>query len=137
MKRSPALLVCATILVGAGLTACSSDSNEGMVGGPSVCDDATITKAVQSALDADGEGMKVFALDGLTCADGWAVAMPTIGTEEANAITVTDVFQAEGQFWIPKDRAAVCGTQDMNDPSKYPSDAQIPESLYDEGCNTN
>lgn len=127
-------LIAATALI--SLSACSSDS-EPSVGGMTTCDDATITAALEEALAAEGQGNQLFSLDGLECGDGWAVAFPTVGPEESNAITITTIFEAEGQFWIQKNPADVCGTIDMNDPSAYPSDALIPESLYQAGCQTN
>lgn len=133
IATSTALLT-ATALI--SLSACSSDSEES-VGGMTTCDDATITATLEEALAAEGAGNQLFSLDGLECGDGWAVAFPTVGPEESNAITITTIFEAEGQFWIQKNPADVCGTIDMNDPAAYPSDALIPESLYQAGCQTN
>jgi hypothetical protein len=65
------------------------------------------------------------------------VLFPTIGTTEDDAVTVTAVLEAEGQFWIVKDRADVCGTPDANDPTKVPADAQVPAAIYQPACNTN
>ena len=62
------------------------------------------------------------------CADGWAVAFPDSGSGEM-AVQVTVVLEAEGQFWIPKDRAKVCG--------KSAADSEVPKSLYRDGCQTN
>jgi hypothetical protein len=128
------IAISATALL--ALSACSSDSEES-VGGMTTCDEATISKAVEDVLAAEAQGEKLFSLDGLECGDGWAVAFPTVGVDEENAITITSVFEAEGQFWVPKDRTAVCGTYDMDNPEAYPSDALIPESLYLAGCQTN
>ena len=133
IATSTALLT-ATALI--SLSACSSDSEES-VGGMTTCDDATISTTIEEALAAEGQGNQLFSLDGLECGDGWAVAFPTVGPEESNAITITTIFEAEGQFWIQKNPADVCGTIDMNDPAAYPSDALIPESLYQAGCQTN
>ena len=133
IATSTALLT-ATALI--SLSACSSDSEES-VGGMTTCDDATISATIEEALAAEGQGNQLFSLDGLECGDGWAVAFPTVGPEESNAITITTIFEAEGQFWIQKNPADVCGTIDMNDPAAYPSDALIPESLYQAGCQTN
>ena len=133
IATSTALLT-ATALI--SLSACSSDSEES-VGGMTTCDDATISATIEESLAAEGQGNQLFSLDGLECGDGWAVAFPTVGPEESNAITITTIFEAEGQFWIQKNPADVCGTIDMNDPAAYPSDALIPESLYQAGCQTN
>lgn len=137
-------LAAMSLLGATALAGCSSDDSSSAssaepskVGASSVCDDATITSAIQQSLDAEGAGAKVFSLGDLTCADGWAVAMPTLGADEATAITETSVLQAEGQFWLVKDRMVVCGTTDAADPEAYPADAEVPESLYAEGCLTN
>ena len=127
-------LITLTALV--SLSACSSDSEQAD-GGMTNCDDATISAAVEDGLAAEGNGEKLISLDGLECADGWAVAFPTIGTDESNAITVTMVFEAEGQFWVLKDRTQVCGTMDGANQDAYPADATIPESLFQAGCWTN
>jgi len=146
MKKTSAALAAIALSTLALTAACSSSSSSSdaspaasgsMVGGMTTCDEATITEAVQKVQTAEDPNIKVWAIGGLNCDNGWAVVQPTVGSTEDNAITYTQVFQAEGQFWIPKSGADVCGTADENDPSKYPSDAQIPEALYEEGCNTN
>ncbi len=150
MKHSSAAVAATALALAAGalLTGCSasvsvsSDStsaaaSQSMVGGPSVCDNDTIQAAMQTILDGAGENDQVYGIDSLSCADGWAVAMPTIGTSEDNAVTETVIFKAEGQFWLQQDRDAVCGTVDPNNMEARPADAQIPEALYVEGCTTN
>jgi len=119
-----------------GIAGCSSDSN---AEGP-VCDEAAIQTALDAGLD-DSWG-SVFAIDDIACADGWAVAFPTVGEVEEQAVTITTVFRAEGQSWVQVDRSedGVCGTYDPNedpiDPA-YPSDAAVPESLWRDACRTN
>lgn len=127
----------ATALI--SLSACSSDSSEGdaSVGGMTTCDDATISTTIEEQLAAEGQGNQLFSLDGLECGDGWAVAFPTVGPEESNAVTITAIYEAEGQFWIQKNPADVCGTTNMDDPAMYPEDALIPKSLYQAACQTN
>ncbi len=139
--RTAAISATALLALSA-LSACSSDSgdssdSEASVGGMTTCDDATISASIDDLLATEGQGNKLFSLDGLECADGWAVAFPTVGPEESNAVTITTIFEAEGQFWIFKEPTDVCGTYNMDDPSAYPSDALIPESLYLPGCQTN
>ena len=88
-------------------------------------------KAVESWAEAYGNGEKATlaeASGSFRCADGWAVAFPDLGPA-ATAVTVTAVFEAEGQFWIPKDRAKVCGDN--------ASDSRVPKSLYRDACQTN
>ena len=152
MKSTIAIAALAAISVG-GLAACSSSSStseespaevstaasaeESMVGGTAACDKAAFTQAMDDQLAAEDNGEKLFSIDDFQCADGWAVVFPTVGASEENSYTITAVFEAEGQFWIPKDRMKVCGTQNMDDPTAYPDDAQVPESIYQPACNTN
>jgi hypothetical protein len=64
--------------------------------------------------------------DSFKCADGWAYAFVNVGSGEEQ-YTATLVFEAEGQFWVPKDRAKVCNA---------PGD-QVPASIYQDACETN
>jgi hypothetical protein len=119
-----------------GIAGCTSQS---AVEGPP-CDEAAIQNALKSG--ADGSDESVFSIDDITCADGWAVAFPTVGVAEDVAVTITAVFRAEGQSWVEVDRSAdgVCGTDNPNeDPMNpvYPDDAQVPESLWRDACRTN
>ena len=102
-----------------------------IVTGSAKCDRASMEKAVQDWSDAFGDGEDATLPEGsdsFRCADGWAVAFPDVGPE-ATAVTVTSVFEAEGQFWIPKDRSKVCG--------KNAADSEVPKELYRDGCQTN
>lgn len=102
-----------------------------IVTGSAKCDQASMDKAVASWAKAYGGGEEA-TLPGTKgsyrCADGWAVAYPDLGPQDT-AVTVTAVFEAEGQFWIPKDRAKVCG--------KSASDSEVAESLFTAACQTN
>lgn len=120
----------------AASSAASPAASSSMVGGMATCDDTTITAEIEKELEAAGEGVKLWGLDGLNCADGWATVQPTVGKTEGEAVTETVIFQAEGQFWIPKNAMDVCGTQG-DDPSVRPADAQVPEAIYAEACGTN
>ena len=119
------IAVAGIALVGAAslvLAGCSSDSS---VGGTVECNDTTIAEAVT--------GDPTFAdyvVTDYKCADGWvfAAANPAEGQMGAPAMMI---FEAEGQFWISKSAADVCGT--YGDGS-YPSDAMVPESLYEPAC---
>lgn len=134
--------VAALVLVG-----CSSDDSSdaaasatpSLIGGTTTCDEATITEAATGAAEAGGE--KLVSLDDFQCADGWAVADATVGPTDGSTegeVTVTMVFEAEGQFWIPKDRGDVCGTIDSSTATPaYPTDAQVPEAIWPAACLTN
>ncbi len=95
------------------------------VGGPSTCDKATISKAVEDTGTTDAPAV-LATPDSFKCADGWAYAFANVGTGNEQ-FTVTLVFEAEGQFWIPKDREKVC---------KSPGD-QVPAAIYQDACETN
>ena len=114
-----------------GSTAGGGGSDGAIVTGTAKCDRASMEKAVQAWSKAYGDGEKASlpdTADSYTCADGWAVAFPDVGPEQS-AVTVTAVFEAEGQFWIPKDRAKVCGDK--------ASDSEVPASLFEQACQTN
>lgn len=109
----------------------SRGADSGIVTGSAECDRDSIQEAVRSWADAFGAGEETELPEGpdsFRCADGWAVAFPETGPK-GTAVTVTAVFEAEGQFWVPKDRSEVCG--DKSDSS------EVPDSLYREACQTN
>lgn len=102
-----------------------------IVTGSAGCDQTSMQKAVESWSEAYGDGEKASlpeSAGSYRCADGWAVAFPDVGSGET-AVTVTAVFEAEGQFWIPKDRTKVCGDT--------AADSEVPKSLFEEACQTN
>ena len=106
-------------------------NGSGMVGGMVECDASSIQDGVDAWAKAFGGGEKTTLPDDASayrCADGWAVAFPETGPKDV-AVTVTVVLEAEGQFWIPKDRSKVCG--------ETAADSQVPESLFRDACQTN
>ena len=130
MRRSLALASVSVLSVGL-LAACSSDDGE-MVGGMTECTDQIINDEAQKVVEEEGADNEWYP-DSVECSDGWAVAFGTLGDagqspDDATGAPTNIIFQAEGQFWIPKDPADVCGTYDDGN---YPSDAEIPEKLYD------
>ena len=139
--KSFTLLALASVVSAALLLGCSSDDDSGdtsssttgstsMVTGSAKCDQASMQKAAESWAKANGGGKATLpeTPKSYNCADGWAVAFPNVGSGEAE-VTVTAVFEAEGQFWIPKDRTKVCG--------KDASQSEVPSSLYKSACQTN
>lgn len=155
MRTSTLAIASLVTLAATGLAGCSSGSEEPaaetaaesaaapttsaspMVGGMAACDAPTFTTAVEDLLASEGDGNQLYSLDGFECVDGWAVTFPTIGQSEDTSYTYTQLFQAEGQFWVPVDRGDVCGTTNLDDPTAYPADAQIPEAIWQPACNTN
>ncbi len=95
--------------------------------GSAKCTQAEIEKAVADYADAGNQGATLATGGGppYKCADGWAVGFVNVGSG-IDQITTTVVWQAEGQFWVPQDRAKVC-----------PKPSEIPASIYDLACNSN
>ena len=104
------------------LLGCSTDLSDG---GTVKCNDTTIAEAVTG-----GPAFAEYVVTDYRCADSWAFAAanPAEGQMGAPAMMI---FEAEGQFWISKSAADVCGTYSDG---TYPSDAMVPESLYDPAC---
>ena len=143
MKRSLLASVAVAALGAAALSGCSfsigsssdSSSEGAMVGGMTECTLEALQSSVDEAAKALGPN-NVLSDQTLSCADGWAVVGGILGEADApsdgpQGAPTTFIFQQEGQFWIPKDKAMVCGTINGD---AYPSDAEVPEALYTEGC---
>jgi hypothetical protein len=117
--------------------AASSAASPSVVGGMTTCDNDTISKAVTALLANSSNGMKLDKIEALNCSDGWAAPAVTVSNAEGQgAMTETLIFQAEGQFWVPKDANAVCGTPG-SDTTVRPSDAQVPADIWTMACTTN
>lgn len=102
------------------------------------CTEAAVGKAATAWVKSRSE-MNAFALEHLDCAEGWAVASGLLGPENAppdgpQGAPTSLIFQQEGQFWIPKDKARVCGTLNPAAPVQRPSDAEVPAALWLPGC---
>ena len=94
--------------------------------GMAKCTESEISKAVeQTGSQESGKAELAPGADSYKCADGWAVAFANVG-EGQEQITTTLVFQAEGQFWVPQDRAKAC-----------PEPSEVPKAIYDLACNSN
>jgi len=130
-------------------SAASAAASASAVGGMTTCDAATVgPEAVKAAQAINANN--TFETQDVACDNGWAVATGILGGSAGEEGAETDaeasdegdgnapqgaptsfIFQAEGQFWIPKTAADVCGTIDG---TTYPADAQIPEALFTAGC---
>jgi len=105
-----------------------------VVGGMVRCTQNEFANTIEGGLSA---GMRLDSVNAFGCADGWGYAVATISGASGPAVVVTDVFEAEGQFWIPKDRAQVCGTISPSAPGTRPADSQVPAAIWATACNTN
>jgi hypothetical protein len=100
-----ALLSASALVLVAGLAGCSSSEPEA-VGGMTGCTLDALAGPAQEAATALGAD-NVYTLDGVTCGAGWAVTNGILGPKDAPAdgpqgAPTNFIFQAEGQFWIPK-----------------------------------
>ena len=142
--RKALALSAALLIAGASLAGCSSSDSETAssesptVGGMAECTNEALQPAVDEsvlALATDGITDNQMPIEELQCADGWAVAAGIVGPKDPPAdgpqgAPNSFIFQAEGQFWIPKDREQVCGTGGAN----YSADSQVPEAIFTMAC---
>ena len=149
MSHPTRIATALTVLAVAGLTACagkgaesvpagtppaaSTSSTAPMVGGMTECTKDALAQFASRAAQAMGPD-NVYAISDLHCADGWAVTGGVLANKsnpEMGAPT-SFVFEQEGQFWIVKDKATVCGTNPTT--TTAPADALIPAALFLPGC---
>jgi hypothetical protein len=109
----------------AAATTAAATTTDQKVGGTATCDQASISKAVEATGTAK-EPNTLATPTSFECSDGWAYAYVNSGTGDAE-YTGTTVFEAEGQFWIPKDRQKVCISPGN----------QVPKAIYQPACETN
>lgn len=133
-----------TLVSGLALAGCSSSDSSAdattspspstsVIGGMTECTQEAIEPTLKAELDPD---VTLMSFDDLQCADGWATVGAVIGDGTKGAPT-SYIFEQEGQFWIPKQQADVCGTIDYDkDPVAYPADALVPEALFTAACLT-
>lgn len=113
--------------------ATTSTSGTPMVGGMTECTKAALAEPATQAAQALGAD-NVFTIDQLDCADGWAVTSGVLAGKDNPQMgaPTSFVFEQEGQFWVPKEKAAVCGTDPVT--TTPPADALIPAALFVAGC---
>jgi hypothetical protein len=94
--------------------------------------DALAQPATQAA-EALGAS-NLYTVDQLSCADGWAVTSGLLAGKDNPQMgaPTSFIFEQQGQFWIPKDKSAVCGTNPTT--TTPPDDAVIPAALFVAGC---
>lgn len=104
----------------------------------STCDGDAIAKAISTAI---APGDKLVRLDSFECSGDFSYAFATTNSADGNPDTqigVTIVLKADGTGWAVQDRDAVCGTAEMTDgPAPYPTDAAVPEAIWQNACQTN
>ena len=132
--RTPArtpIAVVGVVTLALGLAACGGGSDSGSAA--PACDAQTLLDAANADL-AEGDTVAE-SIDTFTCEGEWAVAFPIAGGPDG--YEYTNVYRVVDGAWVVQDRVAVCGTFDVNAPGTRPEDAQVPESLWQQACNTN
>lgn len=114
-----------------GIAACGGGSSPS--NGPA-CDAESLLAAANA--NVSNETDKASAMNDVACEGDFAVGFATMGSGDGE-IEVTDVFRAVDGAWSLVDRNAVCGTIDLNAPAERPADAQVPESIWVQACNSN
>ncbi len=114
-------------------TTSTTTTSSPMVGGMTECTKPALAEPATQAAQALGAD-NVYTVDDLSCADGWAVTSGTLASKENPEMgaPTSFVFEQQGQFWIPKDKATVCGTNPTT--TTAPADAVIPAELFLAGC---
>ena len=134
MKQPARISAGLALLAACAVTACAADNTQPPVaGGMTECTRAALAGPATAAARAMGPD-NLYTIDDLNCADGWAVTaglLSSKGNPKMGAPT-SFVFEQEGQFWIPKDKAKVCGTNPTT--TTPPADAVIPAALFLPGC---
>jgi hypothetical protein len=126
----------------AGQVSTPSPSPLRTVGGMAECTKAALSDTAEGVISPDEQ---VGSIAGFGCDEGWAYALVTVepaNEEEAAspgaAFSMMMIFQAEGQFWIPRDPMDVCGTPpSVASPLVAPVDSQVPSFLWSAACWTN
>jgi hypothetical protein len=111
----------------------STTSTTPMVGGMTECTEDALAPFATGAAQAMGPD-NIYTVSDLHCADGWAVTGGVLANK-ANpdmGAPTSFVFEQEGQFWVVKDKAKVCGTNPTT--TTAPADALIPAALFLPGC---
>ena len=111
----------------------TSTSGSPMVGGMTECTTSALAQPATQAAQALGAD-NLYTIDRLDCADGWAVTSGVLASKDNPQMgaPTSFVFEQQGQFWIPKDKAAICGTNPTT--TTPPADAVIPAELFAAGC---
>ena len=128
---SPSAATTATSTASTAATTTSTSSP--MVGGMTECTEDALAQPAAQAAEALGAD-NLYTVDELTCADGWAVTSGLLASKDNPQMgaPTSFIFEQEGQFWIPKDKSAVCGTNPTT--TTPPADAVIPAALFIAGC---
>lgn len=130
---APASTTTVTVTSPSTHSGASTHTTTPMVGGTTECTKAALAGPATQAAQALGAD-NVYTVDQLNCADGWAVTSGLLASKDNPQMgaPTSFVFEQEGQFWVPQDKAKVCGTTPTT--TTPPDDATIPAALFLAGC---
>lgn len=108
------------------LSGCSGASTEP----DASCDSETLRSTFEMILhDSD---MTLTSVDSVECSGEWAVVHATLSGEGSSGASDPSIFERVGADWVLKAPENVCGTFVAGD--SRPTDAAIPEALWETGC---
>jgi len=94
------------------------------------CDSETLRSTFEMILhDSD---LSLASVDSVECSGEWAVVHATLSGDGATDASEPSIFERVGADWVLKAPEGVCGTFVPGD--ARPSDAVVPESLWESGC---
>ena len=109
----------------------TTGGNDEPVGGTVECSESAVRAGLEGV---DYEIADIFSLN---CNRGWALVGISAKFGEDDPVDITEVLEAEGQFWILKNKNDVCGSDpeyDDNGQPIRPDDAQVPSELWYGAC---
>jgi hypothetical protein len=123
----------AALAAGLLLAGCSTDdegpgSATGATG--AACDPGALSGALGIVLQESR--MTVDSIDGFECADEWAVVQASVSGEQVPSFSEQYLFVARDSAWVLRSPEGACGSVD--DSGIRPSDADVPESLWEQAC---
>lgn len=94
------------------------------------CDSETLRSTFEMILhDSD---MTLASVESVECSAQWALVFATLTGEGASGESEPSIFERVGADWVLKAPENVCGTFVPGD--ARPTDAAVPEALWERGC---
>jgi len=109
----------------------TTGGNDEPVGGTVECSESAVRAGLEGV---DYEIADIFSLN---CNNGWALVGISAKFGGDGPVDIFEVLEAEGQFWILKNKGDVCGSEpeyDDNGQPIRPNDAQVPAELWYGAC---